>query len=490
MFIFWIPLAVMWLMMAIEQPALAAIVARLPDETTNLAAFGVAFSLALVIESPIIQLLTAATALAEDRVRYRKLLRFMNILGLALTLLHLVIAVTPLFNFVAGTILNVPSHIVEPARAAFLLMTPFAASVGYRRLWQGVLIRYGRTSVIPLTMLARLGASGAVLAWGLVTGLVPGASLAAIALIAGVVSSAAASWLFCRPVLRTRVPEIGEHSDVLDTRSLLAFYVPLSLTSVIFLSAQPLLTFGMARALYPVEALAVWPVINGFMFLFNALALSYQEAVVALLGQNAANEQRLRRFTWWLAGTIGVLFVLAGVTPFAQMWFRSVAGLPGVLLPYTVIPVFILPVAPMLAAAKSWFRGRLVHERKTGALAKAVVLHSVVLFACVYLGPILFDVPGAILAAVSLVIALAAEAGFLARFSKAVAQPTAVADPATAKDAPVPDEQAAAGEAAAGEAAAGEAAAGEAAAAEAHEIATDATTATVSTGNQRPTARR
>ena len=418
-FVFWVPLALMWLMMAIEQPALAAIVARLPDETTNLAAFGVAFSLALVIESPIIQLLTAGTALAGDTARYRVLIRFMHLLGLGLTALHLLIAVTPLFDLIVRTILTVPEHIVEPARAAFLLMTPFTAAVGYRRLWQGVLIRYGRTAVIPLTMLVRLAASGLVLAWGLVTGVMPGASVAAVALVAGVVASAVASWLFCRPVLRDRLPKPDAQSEVLDAKTLLQFYVPLSLTSVIFLSAQPLLTFGMSRAAFPVQALAVWPVINGFLFLFNSLALSYQEAVVAILGQGESNIPRVRRFTWWLAGGIGLMFYLAALTPFSETWFRVVSGLPEGLLPFTAIPVIILPLAPMLAAAKSWFRGRLVHERRTGALATAVVLHSIVLFLCVWIGPMLFDIPGAILAAISLVIALAAEAGFLWRYAGA-----------------------------------------------------------------------
>lgn len=431
-FVFWVPLALMWLMMAIEQPALAAIVARLPDETTNLAAFGVAFSLALVIESPIIQLLTAATALAGDTARYRVLIRFMHLLGLGLTAVHLLIAITPLFDFIVSTILSVPEHIVEPARAAFVLMTPFTASVGYRRLWQGVLIRYGRTGVIPLTMLVRLLASGVVLAWGLITGAMPGASVAAVALVAGVVASAVASWLFCRPVLRQRLPEPDADSEVLDTKTLLQFYVPLSLTSVIFLSAQPLLTFGMSRAAFPVQALAVWPVINGFLFLFNSLALSYQEAVVAILGHGDSNIARVRRFTWWLAGGIGLMFFLAGVTPFAQTWFRLVSGLPEGLLPFTAVPVLILPLAPMLAAAKSWFRGRLVHERRTGALATAVVLHSIVLFLCVWIGPMLFDVPGAILAASSLVIALAAEAGFLWRYAGAKEPSQSIASAETA----------------------------------------------------------
>ena len=44
--LFWLPLAGTWLMMAIEGPYLAAIIARLPDPTVNLAAFGGGLSIA------------------------------------------------------------------------------------------------------------------------------------------------------------------------------------------------------------------------------------------------------------------------------------------------------------------------------------------------------------------------------------------------------------------------------------------------------------
>ena len=65
-FWFWLPLAAVWLMMGIEPPVVAAGVARLADPKVNLAAFGVSFAMALVLESPVIQLLGAATALVQN----------------------------------------------------------------------------------------------------------------------------------------------------------------------------------------------------------------------------------------------------------------------------------------------------------------------------------------------------------------------------------------------------------------------------------------
>ena len=85
----WWPLAASWLLMAIELPAISAVVARLENPAINLAAYGgIIFPLALIIESPIIMLLAASTALSKDWASFAKIRRFMMITSALLTLLH------------------------------------------------------------------------------------------------------------------------------------------------------------------------------------------------------------------------------------------------------------------------------------------------------------------------------------------------------------------------------------------------------------------
>jgi progressive ankylosis protein len=75
-FFFWLPLAATWFMMSVEGPFLSALIARLPDPKFNLAAYGVAFSFALVIEAPVIMMLSAATTLVRNRQSYLSLRKF------------------------------------------------------------------------------------------------------------------------------------------------------------------------------------------------------------------------------------------------------------------------------------------------------------------------------------------------------------------------------------------------------------------------------
>ena len=82
---FWVPLAAMNVMMAVENPLITGVIARLPEAKANLAAFGVTFALSLIIESPIIQLLSATTARESGPQPYRRLLKFMHLMAAGLT---------------------------------------------------------------------------------------------------------------------------------------------------------------------------------------------------------------------------------------------------------------------------------------------------------------------------------------------------------------------------------------------------------------------
>ena len=95
--------------MGIESPMLTAFVARMALPEINLAAWGsLIYPISLAVEGPIIMLLAASTALATDKIAYRKLFKYMVVMSLVLTTIHVLIAFTPLFYVVANGLLKVP----------------------------------------------------------------------------------------------------------------------------------------------------------------------------------------------------------------------------------------------------------------------------------------------------------------------------------------------------------------------------------------------
>lgn len=410
-FLVWLPLALMWVMMGVEQPAITAVIARLSEPALQLAAFGVTFSLALLIESPVIQLLSTGTALAVDRGHYRRILRYTHWMSGFLVLAHLIFAVTPLFDAVVGGVLGIPGPVLGPSRTAFLLMTPWSAAIAYRRFWQGVLIRYGRTSVVPVTMISRIVVIAIVLSVTMYTREINGAAAGALAMSCGVVAAAVTAFFFVRPVIRNEMP-VESDEPPLTFRRFTTFYVPLALTSVVALAARPVLSFGIARAPHPVNSLAVWPVVMALAFVFNSMALAYQEVVISLSREENARDP-LAAFAVKLGVVLTALLILVAVTPVRSWWFAQVAGLDETLRSYTRLPMLVLSVAPLFVTAVSWYRGRLVFRRRTFLITQAVLVNTTGLIGFVLVFGAVLPLPGVFSAACAFAAALAAETAFL-----------------------------------------------------------------------------
>lgn len=416
--IFWAPLAAMWLFMGVEQPGITAVIARLADARENLAAFGITLSIALIIEAPIIQLLAASAALADHRPNYRRLLAFMHLSAFILTSIHLILGLTPLYGLLLTRVLGVPETILPLARSSFLIMFPWSAVIGYRRLWQGVLIRYGKSKEISLTMLCRLAATMGTLFAGYRVGTISGAALGALALSVGVTVGALSAWFFTRPVVRELAGSPGAPGGppprAICWRELLLFYYPLAITSIVTFLARPVLSWGIARGRMPLESLAVWPVVLGLMFLFRSTAMAYQEVAVSLLSREG-RERQLSGFARRLAAALGAGFLLICLTPLGGLWFRGVSGLSPDLAPLALGSSLLIVPVPFFSAFVSWYRGWLIYNRKTDAIAKAVTIHTAALAGIMVLGPLVSFLNGAQVASAAFSLSLAAETLYLRR---------------------------------------------------------------------------
>jgi Na+-driven multidrug efflux pump len=137
---FWLPLYSTWLMMSIEGPFIAAIIARLADAKFNLAAYGVAFSLGMIFESPIIMMLSASNVLVKDRMSFLKLRRFNNALNVLITFALLLVIIPPVFFWLTRGLIGLPWHVAKLTHLGTILLIPWPAAIGYRRFYQGILI--------------------------------------------------------------------------------------------------------------------------------------------------------------------------------------------------------------------------------------------------------------------------------------------------------------------------------------------------------------
>ena len=388
--LFWAPLAAQWVMMGLEGPFLAAVIARLVDPTFNLAAYGVAYALGILVESPVIMLMSAATALVAGRESYRRLRNFANVLNALSTALLLFVVIPPVHRFLMGTVLGLPEEVGELVHGALLILLPWPAAIGYRRFLHGVLIRSGRTRLVAYGTVLRLaGMATAAVVLGL--GDLPGAWVGAAALSTGVVVEAAVARVMAGPAIRAllETPEgpgpggtgIAGATHVPGYGEIARFYYPLALTSLIGLTVQPMLTFFMGRAPLPVESLAVFPVVHSLSFLFRTVGLSFQEAAIALLGPACEHVRAIGRFAAGLAVATSLALGLVAFTPLAWVWFGTISGLPPHLVEMAIVPTRVLVILPGLSVILSLQRAILVQARRTRPITLATAIEVVTIAA-------------------------------------------------------------------------------------------------------------
>ena len=404
--LFWIPLAATWLMMAVEGPFLAAVIARLVEPKFNLAAYGVAFSIALLFEAPIIMIMTASTALVKDRESLLKLRNFTYGLNTIVTLVMLLLLVPPLFHCIMQDLVNLPDPLARLTYQACVILLPWPAAIGYRRFYQGVLIRSNLTRRVAYGTIVRLLTMAAAALTAVWLTDLQGALVGAVALSSGVCAEAAASRLMARAPVHhiLDILPAQESRTGLTYGSITEFYTPLALTSILALGVNPLVTFFLGHSRMAIESLAVLPVITSLIFIFRSMGLSFQEVGIALLGEEDEGYPALKRFAVLLGFAVLICLALVAFTPLSHVWFHYVSGLSLELDRFATLPTRILTGLPVLMVLLAFQRAVLVKHRQTRPItvASAIELAGIMILLPITIKG--FGMVGAVAAALSLLI--------------------------------------------------------------------------------------
>ncbi len=402
-FRFWAPLAATWLMMAVEGPYLTAVIARLPDPKFNLAAYGVAFAFAIIVEAPVIMMMSASTALVSSRQAFHRLRKFGMVLNAQITLVMLVILIPAVYDWLILRTIGLDPEVARLTRVSLMILLPWPAAIGYRRFYQGVLIRHGLTRRVAYGTVSRVAAMS-VTAWLLFrfTAL-PGAWVGATALSMGVCFEAVFSRLMVREVLVT-LEGLAPDADAgaPSYREIWRFYLPLAMTATLTMGIQPIVTFFMGQARFSLESLAVLPVIGTLVFIFRAPGISYQEAAISLMDRGELQQRPVRRFALLLGAVlVGGLSLLA-FTPLSRLWFEGVSGLSAELAAFARPALRIMVPMAGFSVLLAMQRATLVMRRRTSPLTWATILEVLVVAVILVVAIRGFDLPGVIAAASAL----------------------------------------------------------------------------------------
>lgn len=433
-FRFYFPLALSWIFMALEAPITTTVASRTAAPEIQTAALLMLGGLSLWIESPVIDLLATSTTLAKDARSYAIISRFVWWVMGWCTLLHAAIALTPLYDAVAGGLLGVPEPVLEAARLPMAVMIPWSAFIGWRRYLQGILIRHGRTRIIGVGTAVRVVTMAGVSAGLFFASNESGIMIAAIALVSSVIAEALFIHVASRETIRERftAPEVQRDSgdEPLTMGRLLRFHLPLTVTTMTFLASLPMVSAAIARAPDGLSAMAGWQVATSFIFLHRTVVFALPEPVIALYrGPHSA--ARLARFCLLVGSVASGVMAASSLTGIDKLVFGRLFGAPEGVVPAASLAFLACVALPFLGAVQSYLRAMLTAHHVTVARFTAVLASTSVLIASLWFGVDRMWT-GVAVAAVALNISSLAELAALAFSWSRVRRQGSVASPSRA----------------------------------------------------------
>lgn len=408
------PLAFGMLMMVVEPSVINAGMARAENAEVALAGYVAVFGIAVVIAAPSVMILDTAIAQATDRRAFVLVRRFAILVGLFMTTAGMLVAFTPLYDVITRTILGLPWSVTEASRSPLRILVLWPAPIVCRRLYQGLLIRAGRTGLIALGTAIRL----AVLTGGLAIGLqlLPdrGMLVGACSMECSVVAEAIVVRLAAAKVV-TWLPAKPEDNSILTLLHVWHFYWPLAVSTIMNRMTKPVVTAGIAALPLAQRSLAAWSVVWSLSFVVAGPAESLQQFAVALVKDAAALRQACR-FSTLVGGGLSLLLGALACTPLGGPFLGGIFNLAPDLIDLALPALRTMTMWPLLMGLRGLLAGTLIQRGRTAVVGSATVVNLATTVVVVLMGIWLRWLPGAVLGAGSTLVSCLAEIGWLCAY--------------------------------------------------------------------------
>jgi progressive ankylosis protein len=345
--------------------------ARMPNATETLAAYGLAYGLLLFFSSPLAQAKQMSLVLVDDRRSLRQTGLFVLVIGLLVMGIQVSLVVTPLGGWVIDDLHQVDGRLAEMVRTVLLWLLPVPLLRSLTLFLCGPLIRARHTEVLSY-------ATGASMAAGIATVfvLLPLEAVRANPIWLPILATYTMTILDMAVILwgvrrYIALPEVAERTverSALSYGYIIRFFWPLALIMVVQELSRPLINLFIARGPDGTLALAVltvayalgqWPYrwLNEIRNLPPAFALEDKGLV------------RVRRFAF-ACGLLsfGISIVLFW-TPVRDFLLLSLIGVDIELAQLAHTPLALFAFFSFVVMVRAYLHGVALLERRTRALA-------------------------------------------------------------------------------------------------------------------------
>jgi hypothetical protein len=179
-------------MFALSRPVLFAFVARTPNGLLTIAALRIAFDFSMLFQQAANQFRHFFISFGFDDIAEKK--KFMLIIATGITSIMLIIAVSPLSDWIWGDIMGVPANLMALSVDVLLVMCLMPAVIVYRNFFHSRLMYLRRTAGMAYGAMVRVISIFIMAATFSALGWLNHFSAAAILIMGFVVEAAMAQW--------------------------------------------------------------------------------------------------------------------------------------------------------------------------------------------------------------------------------------------------------------------------------------------------------
>jgi len=403
---FLLPLVLTIVIQEFGSQFLNAGMARLPDATETLAAYGVAWGLVLLIIGPLAQSAPMSLVLATNRRDFATALRFVLATALLLILLQTALAVTPAGRWIIDDLHRIGPRLGDLVRTVLLWSLPVIPVRGLALLFTGQLIRVKRTAVISYATTVSVAVG-----IGLVFALLPVAAIQARPILLPVIAALGMAFTeagvlavgFRRYVHLEDTP--GD--SALGYREIVAFVWPLALMTLVQEFSRPLINLFIARQSDSELSLAVLAVV----YALGQWPFRWQNEMRTLPATFHAEDPELlytRRFMA-LCGLLSISISLVLFwTPVRDFLLVELIGVDPDFAAKGYIPLQLFVVFSPIVAFRAWLHGLAYWKRRTRVMAPSGPVRLVAILTALLLLP-LMGLHGATLGVAALLAGFSAE---------------------------------------------------------------------------------
>ena len=409
---FVLPLAVTAIVIELGQQFLSAGMARVPQATQTLAAYGLAWGLVLFLTSPLAQAKELGLVLVSSPQSWLAVRRFVLILGAVLVCATASLSFGPVGHAVIERLHAVDPELGDVVRLALLLFIPYPLLKGLTLFHAGLLLRVRKTALVSYATVSDLAVGIVAVFILLSTPFIRQQPilLPVLAIYAGlIVQFGIIVWGAYR--YRSQLFALESTSvvagDELSLRNIARFFWPLALIMLIQELSRPIINLFVARGPDATAALAILAVVYtlgripyGWLNELRNLAPAFRE--------ESGNMYFIRRFFVACAFVSFAMMLTMFWSPLRDTILERLIRVDAGLAERARTPLLIFSSYSLIVSVRAYYHGIALRDRRTYALAPSAPARIIAILVTLLVLPRL-GVTGATLGIAALTMGFVAE---------------------------------------------------------------------------------